>query len=298
MNALVAFEASARLLSFTRAADELNVSREAVSRHIRILEDHLGAQLFQRLHRSIGLTPAGKQFAAVVARGLANIAAAAETAGGSTTQRISVTATVAIASFWLTPRLPAFRRAHPDAELRVTVSDTPRDMLAEAIDIGLRYGDGDWRGLDAVRLFDIRSTPVCAPGYLDTAPPLESVGDLANHVLLNLDGAAHAAEDWHWWLEGMDVLGASTMRTTGFDNYANVIQAAMDGQGVALGFSGIVEGLVRSGQLIHPLDTHLSKGLAVYLVTPRDATLSPIAARFRDWVTAEAAVPSQTPTSP
>ena len=171
LNALVAFEASARHLSFTRAGQELGVSREAVSRQIRNLEDHLGVALFRRRHRALDLTPAGEELEAVVRQSLDKIAhTASALQRRRRPSRLTVTATIAIATFWLTPRLPRFRAAHPGAELRVVVSDAPVDMAAEGIDVGLRYGDGKWRGLKTRHLFDVESFPVCAPGYLEAGP--------------------------------------------------------------------------------------------------------------------------------
>lgn len=289
VNALVAFEAAARHLSFTRAGAELGVSREAVSRHIRMLEAHVGAQLFTRVHRAVELTAEGARFVAVVRRCLDEIARASETLErGEQGPRVSVTATVAIASFWLTPRLPRFRAAHPDVELTVAVSDRPRDMIAEGIDVGLRYGDGRWPGLEARELFRTETYPVCAPRYLMEAPPLKCAEDLERHVLLNLTGPNNAHEDWRWWLEGRG-LGHTGRRMLVFDNYANVIQAALEGQGVALGFSGIIATLMRQGQLVRPIPDSLSRGLAVHVVVPQGVAHSATAVAFRDWVIAEAA---------
>ncbi len=289
LNSLVAFEASARLLSFTGAGRELGVSREAVSRQIRILESHLGAPLFERRHRSLELTAAGTSFSASVARHLDGIARAASALGrDEAPARVAVTATVAIASFWLTPRLPGFRAAHPGLEIRIAVSDAPVEEAMEGADLGLRYGAGQWAGLSARHLFDVDSSPVCTPGYLETAPPLRRPADLTDHSLLNLDGTAHALEDWRWWLDGAGVRQTGKLAILGFDNYANVIQAALDGQGVALGFGGVVDELLTRGDLVRPLAERLSKGGAVYLVTDPEAPLSPSARDFHDWVLAEA----------
>ncbi len=287
LNALVAFEASARHLSFTKAGQELGVSREAVSRQIRSLEDRLGVALFRRRHRALDLTAAGEELQAAVRGSLEAIAhAAGALQRRQRPSRLTVTATIAIATFWLTPRLPRFRAAHPGAEIRVVVSDAPVDMAAEGIDLGLKYGDGKWRGLKARRLFDVVSFPVCAPGYLAAGPPIADPQDLVAHTLLNLDGTPHAVEDWRWWLAG--AAPTDRLDILGFDSYANVIQAACDGQGVALGFSGIVDGLLERGDLVRPIAESRSRGQAVYLAVPADADLSPLARKFHDWVLAEA----------
>ena len=289
INSLVVFEAAARHLSFTRAGQELLVSREAVSRQIRILEGHLGVKLFHRLYRALELTQAGDAFQAEVRMGLEGIARSAHgLRRGASPTKVTVTATIAIASFWLTPRLPRFRAAHPDVEIRVAVSDAPLDMASEGIDVGLRYGDGRWPGARAVQLFDVKSFPVCSPGYVDKTPPIHAPADLVKHTLLNLDGAPHAMEDWTWWLEGSGVRRPAALRILGFDSYANVIQAVLDGQGIALGFSHVVDDMLARGQLLRPLAQSLSRGQAVYLVVPKGAPLSPNAQRFFDWVLTEA----------
>ena len=289
VNSLVAFEAAARHLSITRAAQELTVSREAVSRHIRILKEHLETDLFLRRHRAIELTEAGHALHATVSKSLGEIAkTAGELAHAKGSSRVTVTATIAIASFWLTPRLPVFRDANRDLETRIRISDESLDMIAEGIDVGLRYGDGRWSGVKATHLFDTNTFPVCSPDYLEAAEPIREPGDLVGHPLLNLDGPPHSDEDWVWWLEGEGVALPASFRTLGFDSYANIIQAAMDGQGVALGFSHIVDHHIARGHLVRPLDAMLSKGHGVYVVTPRGVRLGAAAQRFYDWVVMQA----------
>ena len=148
------------------------------------------------------------------------------------------------------------------------------------------------RGVErnATHLFDVGSFPVCAPGYMRSAAPITAPADLLAHTLLNLLGAQHSVEDWDWWLVEAGVHMPASYQTLGFDNYANVIQAALDGQGIALGFSCLVDDLVSKGLLVRPLDVTLSKGYAAYLVVPGGAALSPGARRFFDWVLEEAAI--------
>ena len=290
LKSLVAFEAAARHLSLTRAASELSISREAVSRQIRVLETHLGIQLFDRIHRAVALTTSGEKFQPVVQESLENIAyvtGAIRRPGRPF--NITVQATIAVASFWLTPRLADFRAKNPDVEIHVAVSDTPKNLVADGIDVGLRYGDGNWKSLKAFRLFGIDSFPVCSPDYLQGAAPLNSPADLLNHNLINLDGAPHASEDWWWWLKENDVPLPKTFSTLGIDSYDNVIRAALDGQGVALGFSGLVSRLIDQGRLVRPIEATLSKGLSVYLVIPSTVKPAPRVQEFIDWVLEEAA---------
>jgi DNA-binding transcriptional LysR family regulator len=287
---LVAFEAAARHLSLTRAAKELGITREAVSRQIRILEDHLGVKLFDRLHRAVALTPPGRKFQTVVRQSLESVAYVTGAIRRPTLPfRITVASTIAIATFWLTPRLAAFRSRYPNVEIHVAISDEPKDLIADEIDVGLRYGDGSWPGLDAFRLFDIHSFPVCSPDYLRNAAPLETPADLLNHKLVNLDGAMHASEDWWWWLKEHGVFVPKTVEKLGFDSYDNVIQVALDGHGIALGFSGLVTDLISEGKLLRPIDASLSKGMAVYLVIPSAIKPARRVRHFKDWILEEAA---------
>ncbi len=293
LKSLVAFEAAARHLSMTTAAAELGISREAVSRQIRILEEYLGIKLFDRLHRKIVLTSPGKKFQSVVQESLENIAyVAGAVRRPSLPFKITVSATIAIASFWLTPRLSKFREIHPNVEIHVAVSDAPRNLLADGIDVGLRYGDGKWKGLKAYRLFEVSSYPVCSPDYLENSAPLEAPFDLLQHNLINLDGAPHASEDWWWWLNGHGVSVPRSFKTLGFDSYDNVIRAALDGQGVALGFSGLVSKLLAERRLVRPIDAELSKGLAVYLVRPSGIKQAQNIEGFIEWVLEEASAES------
>ena len=289
LKSLVAFEAAARHLSLTRAAKELGISREAVSRQIRVLEEHLGIKLVDRLHRAVELTSSGKKFQSIVQESLENIAyVTGAIQRPSRPFKITVSATIAIASFWLTPRLAEFRAKNPNVEIHVAVSDTPRNLMAEGIDVGLRYGDGNWKGLKAYRLFGVDSYPVCSPEYLENSAPLSSPPDLLDHNLINLDGAPHASEDWWWWLKGHTVTVPRSFKTLGFDSYDNVIQAALDSQGVALGFSGLVNTLLEEGLLIRPIKEKLSKNLAVYLVKPSGTKSAPRVQEFVDWILEEA----------
>jgi LysR family glycine cleavage system transcriptional activator len=289
LNSIVTFEAAARHLSFTRAAEELLISREAVSRSVAALEAHLGVRLFVRRHRALALTSAGEGLRVGVSEGLERIARSVErTRPKAQTRHATVWATIALAHFWLTPRLPRFRARHKDIELHVRASDTWLDMEVENIDVALRYGPGQWPGLKAHHLFDTQTFPVCAPRYLVSAPPLRTVQDLVRHTLLNLDGDAHADEDWSWWLSESGVSPARRPAMVGFDSYADVIEATLDGQGIALGFTHVVDNLMSSGALVRPLPTVLSRGYGVYAVAPRATAPSAAARALVSWLVAEA----------
>jgi len=287
VNSLVAFEASARHLSFTKAGQELLISREAVSRQIRILEDYLGLKLFNRLYRALELTKEGEEFRAIVSESLENIAEATVNLENlKHPPKIAITGTIAITSFWLTPRFPRFHEKYPDLEIRIHVSDTLPDMIGEGIDIGFRYGHGNWPGIKATHLFDVKAFPICSPEYLRTADTIKSPTDLLEHNLLHLHGQ-HAQENWAWWLNEFGLELAPSVRTFGFDSYASAIQAALDGQGVVLGFSEIVDNLLSKGLLVRPIEDACETSFSVYLIVPHGKTLTPNAKKFYDWIIQE-----------
>lgn len=287
VNSLVAFEASARHLSFTRAGQELLISREAVSRQIRILEDYLGLKLFNRLYRALELTDEGENFKSVVSGSLENIANATVSMQNlKHPPKIAITGTIAITSFWLTPRLPKFHDKYPDLEIRVHVSDSLPDMIGEGIDVGLRYGHGNWPGFKATHLFDVEAFPICSPEYLRTAEPIKSPADLLDHTLLHLHGQ-HAQENWTWWMNEFGLELPPSVRSFGFDSYASVIQAALDGQGVFLGFSEIIDNLLSKGQLVRPIEHSRMTSFGVYLIVPQGRSLTPNAQKFCDWIISE-----------
>ena len=288
LKSLVAFEAAARHLSLTRAGGEMRISREAVSRHIRVLEEHLGVKLFDRLHRAVALTPPGKKLQAVVQQSLENIAHVSRTIGSaSESHKITVTATIAISSFLLTPRLSRYRAKYPNDEIHVVISDQPGDLFAGDIDVALRYGDGNWPGFNSSHLFDVQSFPVCTPDYLESAPELQTPADLVNHTLVNLDGAPHASEDWWWWLDAHNVRAPESLNLLGFNSYDNVIRLALQGEGVALGFSGLVDDQISDGRLVRPLGPIENRIQAVYVVQPAGAAPQPHVQRFIDWIIEE-----------
>lgn len=293
LNSLVAFEAAARHLSFTLAGEELRVSREAVSRQIKSLESFLGQSLFVRLHRALELTEAGRKFNETVGDSLDAIAnAASELTDPKASSTVVVSATIAIATFWLTPRLPRFRRAYPDTTIRMTMADAPNDMRQDDVTVGLRYGDGNWPDVNAIRLFDVDSVPVCSPGYLVGAPVLNRPDDLSGHTLLNLDGSSHVPEGWMWWLNAFGVAPPRPSQIIGLDNYATIIQAALDGQGIALGFTGLLDDMLGDGRLVTPLEEALGRNLGAYLVTPEGAPMSTNTRQFHDWVLDEVSLSS------
>ena len=289
MNSLVVFEVSARHLSFTRAAKELGISREAVSRQIRNLENFLDAPLFLRLYRALEFTPAGEALFDSVRRGLLDIAAVSRSIRQpAPASKLTITATHAIASHWLPSPLRKFRTEFPDTEVQVIVSDEPLDLIGREIDVGLWYGDGDWTDVDATFLFEGETFPVCSPAFVEGSDPILEPGDLLKHTLLNLEGSSHATEDWFWWLDRAGVHPSEAPHILRVNTYNVLIQEALAGQGIGLGFGGILDELMNQGRLVKPLDLSFTRGRAVYMTLPKGAPRRPEVESFVTWVKRQA----------
>jgi LysR family glycine cleavage system transcriptional activator len=170
-NALVVFEAAGRHMNFTRAAKELDVTQSAVSRQIQLLEEFLGLSVFQRQSRGLMLTPAGERLHRAVTMGLEHIAnVSADLRRQRGPGELTIATSVAFASYWLMARIAKFRGLHPEVEIRLVAASPVYDLASEGVDIAVRYGAGEWPGVDAVRLFDNEIWPVCSPRYLEKAP--------------------------------------------------------------------------------------------------------------------------------
>ena len=288
-NSLVTFEAAARHLNFTRAAAELNVTQAAVSRQVQVLEEHLGAAMFNRLPGGLQLTPAGQRLHNAVTMGLEHIAnTAAEIRRVRRPGELTVSTSVTFANYWLISRLAKFRAAHPDVELRLVASAPIRDLAIAGIDLAIRYGSGNWPGVEAIHLLDNEVFPVCAPSYMAGREPLAEPADLLNETLLHLVEYDRNWVSWETWLQALGVEGEPTGPGHHYDNYLVLIQAVLDGQGIALGGGRLAEDFLARRALIRPIDATLGSERAFYLLVPTDQPLSKPAGLFRDWILAEA----------
>lgn len=288
LSGLVIFEAAGRHLSFTRAAGEMSITQAAVSRQIRSLEQRLGGALFQRGGRTVQLTPEGRRLHHAVTMGLEHIArAVSEIQAARTETAVTVATTLAFASFWLMPRIPRFRAAHPGIDLRVVAADRLLDPAGENVDVIIRYGSVPLPGYRPTYLLDEEIFPVCSPEYRQQRPAPATPADLVHEVLLHLDEDDPHWINWHAWLERMGVHAPAPRRGLRVNNYPMLIQAALDGQGIALGWRHLVDDLVARGALVQPIDATLRTEQAFYLFTPAEAELSAETATFRDWVLGE-----------
>lgn len=288
VSGLVAFEAAARHQSFTRAADELHVTQAAVSQQIKGLEEQLGTQLFYRKHRAIVLTAAGRRFQGVVAMALEHIAVAAdELRQAGPENSVTVGVTHAVASFWLLPRMPKFRAAHPGIEVHVLATDVELEEVRDRIDAGIRYGKGRWPGFRAHRLSTTEVFPVCSPDYRLRRPALTRPEDLLDETLLSLEDARWNWIDWPAWFAEQGVKRPKGQPGLKVNSYPLLIQAARNAQGIALGWRFLIDDLLETGELIRALEASVETGQGFYLVTPEDAAPSSQANAFFEWVVDE-----------
>lgn len=283
LNGLRAFETVARHMSFTKAAEELNVTQTAVSHQIRRLEAELGVPLFLRLNDGLALSEDGHTYLPGVRAAFQELRYSTEQLLESRDKSVlTISTLVSVASKWLLPRLPSFQQAFPDMDVRISASTELVDFRKGAIDAAIRYGCGDWKGLRIDFLMSDEIFPVCSPALAKT---LRAPADLANHTLLQVSGAT--AGDWSAWLRaaGQPPHLAEGPRLT-FDLAMMAVQAAVDGQGVCIGRSTYVEDELRTGRLVVPFDLRLKDELGFYLVAPHEtAQLKKIVA-FRTWLLA------------
>jgi len=286
LNALRAFEAAARHLSFTRAAAELSVTQAAISHQVKALEERLGVKLFRRLSRGLVLTEAGQRFLPPVREAFDMLAAATErVVADDRAGTVTITVLPSFAAKWLVPRLLHFRAQHPDIEVRIIADDQLVDFSRDDVDLGIRYGRGDWDGLEIERLATEDVFPVCSPRLLEGVHPLRAPDDLRHHTLLHEDRLGF---DWQTWLMAAGVEGVDVARGLEFSHASMALQAAIDAQGVALGRTPLVDDDLRDGRLVKPFDISLANDWAYYVVGPPGAWVRPKVAAVRDWLLAEA----------
>jgi|TARA_B110000211_G_scaffold90335_1_gene105490 LysR family glycine cleavage system transcriptional activator len=281
LNAIRAFEASARQLSFTKAAEELFVTQAAISHQIKALEDNLGIKLFMRKNRSLLLTEEGQSYYLDIKDVFNALHDATERllARGEK-GAITVSLQPSFAIQWLVPRLNTFNLLHPDIDVRIKAVDQPENSLTEDVDLAIYYGRGRWKGIHAEQLHTEYLIPVCSPLLLDGKKPLNSIEDLANHTLLH----DTSRRDWKRWFKHVNVKGGNVNHGPIFSHSAMVLQAAIHGQGVALAHSVLAKPDIDSGRLVCPFKEVLISKNSYYIVCrEQQLELGKITA-FREWV--------------
>ncbi|MDM0110373.1 transcriptional regulator GcvA [Variovorax sp. J22R24] len=284
LNALRAFEAAARHLSITVAADELNVTPGAVSRQIRMLEEMLRVQLLHRGHRQISLTRQGEDYYRAVTKAIEALREATlRLTRRSRRKQLKVRAYTTFAMRWLIPRLSSFHSANPGIEVLLTASLDPVEFRKEDIDGAIRLGDGKWSGVNTHRLVPNVLLPVCSPALLAAGPKIRKPADLQHQTLLH---SIARPDDWGYWLEAarvdhrIDARGGMTYQSS-----AMAYAAAIEGQGFAIAQRFLVEGDLASGKLVAPFKQTVDMGdFTYYLLTPSDRKESASMATFRQWL--------------
>jgi LysR family glycine cleavage system transcriptional activator len=285
LNALRAFEAAARHLSFTKAAAELNVTQGAVSHQVKALEADLGLSLLHRERQRLALTDAGRDLLEVTREAFDGLAAGTENLlDRQNAGVLTVSMSPNFAAKWLVPRLGRFVAAHPDIDLRVAASMQHVDFAREDVDLAIRHGEGLWPGLHVTRLCSEELFPVCSPKLANGSAPIRQPRDLRLHTLLHNDGQ----QTWRQWLEAAGADEVDPSRGVTFNQASMAIDAAIDGQGVALSRSALVALDLLAGRLVRPFDIRFAAPFAYYVVCPKVAAKKPKIAVFRAWLIAEA----------
>jgi len=279
-------------LSFTRAAEEMFLTQSALSRQVLALEEQLGTPLFERRHRELRLTDAG-QVLQVAAKSMLHELTRAVTRirRDETSQPLTVSTNLPFASLWLIPRLSHFRTRHPAIDVFISADDRIVDLEREQIDLAVRYCSEATAPPGAPRLFGERLLPVCAPALArDPARPLKRPEDLARHVLLHIDDERGRFPwlNWSAWLAAIGIHDLKPAGSLRFNHSAEVMQAAVDGLGVALGRVPLINSLLQQRKLVAPFQDKYATTRAYYIVTSSQGAKRPGAQAFMDWLMEEA----------
>ena len=291
LNALRAFEAAARHLNFSRAADELSVTPGAVSQQIQNLEDYVGASLFKRTPKGLLLTDAAQTALPALREAFDRLAEAASLLTAAVDgRRLTLTAAPSFAAKWLVPRLGRFEAAHPLVDVWLSADMELVDFTAGEVDLAIRYGAGRYPGLEAIRLMNETVIPVASPQLL-ASNPLNEPDDLTHHILLH-DGSPDAdpsCPDWLMWLAARGVKGVDGNRGPRFNQSSMVIEAAVGGRGIALAKRTLAQDDLDAGRLVSPLQIATAVDFAYHVVHPKAKGRLPQVKAFVNWITAEAA---------
>lgn len=292
LDLLRGFEAAARQLSFTRAAAELFLTQSAVSRQVQALEEHLGVPLFERRHREIRLTDAGQQLYRTAAEALRQLSDTADRIRAQNQARaLTVSCSIGFASLWLVPRLGDFRAQHPDIEIRIDANNRLIDLDRERVELAVRYCPAQIAPAGSQQLFGEEVMPVCSPALIDVpGKPLAEPADLRHQVLLHYQMAEKVWPTGAWpvWLETMKLHGLQAAGSVQFNQYDQLINAALEGQGVALGVSPLVRRHLRQGRLVALFEKRFASPRGYFLVTARFAALRADVQAFAAWMHASA----------
>ncbi|MGB3538741.1 MAG: LysR substrate-binding domain-containing protein [Mesorhizobium sp.] len=290
--ALRAFEAVVRLRGFARAAEELGVTQSSVSQHVKVVEEWIGRKLLVRGPRDTVATKEGKLLATAIATGIGQIGDLCDKMRhkGGADPAITVSCLPGFAVNWLFPRLIRFDQLHADTPVSISTDASPLGFATGQSDLAILYGMGNYPGLHVERLMDERLFPVCAPSLLAEGPPLAELADLARHTLLmdELADVGGTPPTWAFWAEETGQTLPKPARVRQFGQTNMVVQAAVQGLGVALGREPLVMDALANGSLVQPLQGVALSQYSYWLVCPKVAIKSGRLRRFRDWLVSEA----------
>lgn len=301
LNALRAFEAAARHLSFSKAAEELHVTPAAISHQIKALEDYCGTSLFRRMTRALLLTDAGQAALPSLREGFDLLAgASALLARPREDHVLTVSAAPSIAGKWLVTRLERFRMKEPAIDVRLDAANHLTDFDRDGVDLVIRYGGGNYPGLHVEPLFETNVVPVCSPELLRGPNPLREPADLARHTLLHVSWSSQDVTwpIWRMWLLAAGVEGVDTERGPRFNDLGLVMQTAIAGHGVALVPTVLTADDLAAGRLVRPFELSVPTDFGYYIVCPKEKMKEPKVAVFAAWLREEAAMMAAESVSP
>lgn len=301
LNALRAFEVAARHMSFTKAAEELNVTPAAISQQVKSLESYLGTPLFRRLSRGLALTKSAQDALPALHQGFTGVAEGMQRLRShSSLNRLDVWMAPSFASKWLMPRLNRFTNTHPDVDLRVTASgdlidtdgngalDQARHFHEQGIDVAVRFGDGNYPGCRVDKLMPATVVPLCSPQLLqDEKKPLRAVKDLLGHTLLHDDTSYEGRPSWKQWLNRAGVNYTDGTRGLHFNHVSLALEAACDSQGVVLSIEQLASADIQEGRLVVPFDLRIELSCAYYIISLAETADEQSLSDFRAWLLAE-----------
>ncbi len=281
LNSLRVFEAAARHLSFTRAAEELFVTQAAVSHQIKALEEFLGLKLFRRQNRSLLLTEEGQSYFLDIKDIFTAISdATTKVLERSAKGTLTISLTPSFAIQWLVPRLSDFNEKHPDIDVRIKAVDMDEGSLTDDVDVAIYYGRGHWSGLSADKLYQEYWMPLCSPMLLNGAKPLHSLDDLRYHTLLH----DTSRQEWQRFVKHFSVKDINVNQGPIFSHSMMVLQAAVHGQGIALGNNVLAQPELDAGRLVCPFDEVMMSDNAFYLVCQENQMTAERIEIFREWM--------------
>jgi len=291
LNALRAFESVGRHLSFSKAADELHVTKAAVAQQVRLLEEEIGAPLVTRAGRALRLTEAGLSGLRDLGDGFDRLVQGVRIMReASGNRRLVVNASASFAATWLVARIGRFRQQHPDIDVLLDAGGTEADLWRANVDAAIRWGRGDFSGLSATLLFEEQVFPVCSPALMQQGAPINVPQDLRHHTLLHLESTPdlNTWPDWEAWLAAAGVRNVETTRGVWFNQMSMALHSAVLGQGVALATRAIAADELEAGRLIAPFKTSVQTPFGYYFLCRPDRATAPKIVALRDWLSAEA----------